>query len=362
MAGPSFVARQFWSVAALLPLIIHPACTPEDDGESRELLARSGSALYAQDDTLWSLKDGKAVVRVCWLPLDLAAGYFPDPPFAPNIGAALAEKKQWAREIVEKEWNGRTMMKFVGWKDCDAETGPTDIQLQPIVSRTTPSCATLHGNSCVDALGKKAKKAWLNLFFGEELESVVGLMVSKPETKSEVQQKWDIVADGGCRAEVLLAFNNPSSANLANFAAVHQRCVQRMILHEFGHAAGFAHEHNRPDDAARQAACVKFARDIGFIATLPDAADPGHGDHPLGQFDSESIMSYCRTNPLPVLSEEDVEQANAVYGALLPEREPDDAGSSPADVDSAPINASTKKPRPTTDSEPLPSSGGCLGG
>ena len=54
--------------------------------------------------------------------------------------------------------------------------------------------------------------------------------------------------------------------------------------------------------------------------TSADALGEGviFGDHPLGAFDPQSIMSYCRTDPSATLTDEDVTQATAVYRSNAP--------------------------------------------
>jgi hypothetical protein len=76
-------------------------------------------------------------------------------------------------------------------------------------------------------------------------------------------------------------------------------CIRGLAAHEFGHALGFDHEQNRPDNPGH---CAKDT--------------VGYGNLTLGAYDPNSVMNYCApvSNNGGKLSAGDIAGVRAVYG------------------------------------------------
>lgn len=291
-------------------------CGPAAPGDSE--LGALEAGLFARSRALWPVVDEVVPVRVCWAPPQLRTTY-PVAALRPDLEALLPERQRWVREVVEEQWNGRTPLRFTGWEDCAA--GPADVELTPIDTGVTSPCASGNlGQPCVGALGRElvgGGAVFLNLFFGEEVLYSSRYQQASPGAAYDVRNEpnagraYSYWLPQACFDELQYAWSTHNTLTrypvdvddpgvFAEFMAIYEDCSKFNALHEFGHIAGFSHEQQRAD--APPGCEPEREPDVPYV-----------GDTPLGPFDAESIMSYCRADEAATLSEEDAEQTHLVY-------------------------------------------------
>ena len=158
-------------------------------------------------------------------------------------------EREWVEERIRETWASHSALNFIGWGACDAS---------PYANiRIGIRDEGAHTKGLGSRIDGKEDGLVLNFAF----------------------RKWS----RSCQA--------PETKRRA--------CIESNAIHEFGHALGIAHEHNRDDRDA-------------------DCRDPKQGgtvDTKVGEFDRSSIMNYCYGSSYKNhLSQGDIATIRAMYG------------------------------------------------
>lgn len=170
--------------------------------------------------------------------------------------AGFETQKGWVKDAIHKSWEANdAAIKFTGWGQCTA--GAPGIHIK---------------NNGNDPDGPHSN-------FGTESDGVTSGMVLD----------FNMIGQG---------FENCHTSQ-----AMLERCNRAVATHEFGHALGFLHEHERQDTP----------QSCEFADPQPTDGE----EKTIGSWDLMSIMNYCypdRDNVYPtVLSPNDIKGLVAVY-------------------------------------------------
>lgn len=205
---------------------------------------------FVSTETKWSNPKG---IPVCWV----------------NPGDTTQEVLGVLKDIVTSEYETKTAIRFSRWNICQpGDQDATIIRVRLDVANTTFNAGTgawTHpgGQSHVGAKPEPL-----------DGEAVATLRVGAPST-------W------------------VNSAGLRN-------ATMSATLHEFGHAIGLNHEHQRSD---RTDICA------GGVGSDSDriVINEGGSDTYVGNYDPNSIMNYCRADKRPYLTQTDVMGVDYLY-------------------------------------------------
>ena len=193
--------------------------------------------LAIKSGTIW----GKRTINVCW----------------ENPSSKNAAEREWTRTAVRESWQSATNLEFLGWQRCPG--------IDPVGGNITSAVLTdiririEDIGPHVDALGKR--------------------LDGMPSGMS-----------------VNFKFANWGQS----CAQQREYCIKTIAVHEFGHAIGIAHEHNRDDSSA-------------WCTNEPQGTDP---DVYVTPWDPRSVMNYCneRWSGEGKLSLLDIQGAQMFYG------------------------------------------------
>jgi len=168
---------------------------------------------------------------------------------------AQATERRWVQDAVERSWDANSRIDFTGWEQCPARTR--------------------------DSTGIRARLRNK----GGAVTAGLGNVLSG-------------VRNGVRLTYTFARWNRWCAAT----EALRESCLRANAVHEFGHALGFAHEHNRHDTPR----------------TCTARRQGSNGDEILTPWDPLSIMNYCNADRMREsgrLSEGDIESVRLAYGA-----------------------------------------------
>lgn len=146
-------------------------------------------------------------------------------------GTPEGDERKWVESAVQDSWNAAgSRLKFIGFGDCAANAAGIRIAVRDVSPDDGP-----HTQGLGSQLDRRPAGMVLNFTF----------------------QHWGTTCAGK-----------------------RESCIRSIAVHEFGHAAGFAHEQNSPDTP-------------GECAQRKQGPD---GDLMLTPWDLHSVMNYC--NPV----------------------------------------------------------------
>ena len=236
-------------------------CATSDDGAGAEgeKLGEVESALFG-NGLYWSTgTDGITEVPVCWQ----FSGYDAD--------------KEYVRSAIEGQWGAVTSVRFTGWGTCGASTPSNAIKI-------SEGDETPHSNVGTSGSGVSMT---LNFHYSS----------------------WNSYTYLNCECppyDVACVFHSKRYyAYSCDYCSnQHEFCDGLIALHEFGHALGFYHEQDRPDNSGGE-----YCDDT--VVTRSG------GDLLTSSYDTDSVMNYCTEwdHTVPEISSGDVEGAIAAYGS-----------------------------------------------
>ncbi len=177
------------------------------------------------------------------------------------------------KNFVTNDYASKTGIRFMGWEACtDSQKKSSVVRVQFNRTHNWASHSTVVAGGGLSMVGRSAVSCGADCAGGT--------------------MRLDIGADGEYPA-----VDSPYRSFVTNR-------TRATAVHEFGHAIGLMHEHERTD-------VVNCDRNTGRVQAQPPYVY-------VGKYDSDSIMNYCHSDSITTLSAGDVAGILYLYPKLSP--------------------------------------------